>query len=243
MPEYKPIYPYSLDEAIRCNERDLWLESHRENCECAKAIMQGIAKNYHDNKLDTDFAGDLIKRFGLDRVNRVLAYTVHKNMEDGRFSQENKEWAKRFLVPREKKSNSFCVNSHPGLINLFINHMRRVWQGLGLFNRSHCVSEDGGQLDYTGRIIVLKPEILKDTFKTPEDQLFLAKSGFGCSPDSSGRKVFGQFLNDGEETHFYREDFIGVIKDEYLPEWAKAKLAGTQRPGEGQDDGMTMGNG
>lgn len=241
MPEYKPIYFYSLEEAIRHNERNLWKESYRENCDCARAITQGIADNYHDNKLDVHFADGIVERFGLDRVNWALANTVRENMQDGRFSQENKKWAKQFPVPKEKENSSFCVKSHPGLTNLFIDHMRHIWQELGLFDGSHCISEDGEQLDYTGQIVVLKPEVLKDTFKTPEYQLFLAEGGFGCSPDSRGRKVFGQFLRDGEKTHFCREDFIGVLKDEYRPEWAKAKLAGMQRPGEGQEDGMTMG--
>ena len=88
-------------------------------------------------------------------------------------------------------------------------------------------------------MLVLRGDVLKDQYKTPEDQLFLAESGFGCTPNARGRKVFGKFLKDGEETNFQRGDFIGILKEEYLPEWAKEKLAELQPPAE--SDGMTMG--
>lgn len=37
--------------------------------------------------------------------------------------------------------------------------------------------------------------------------------------------MFGQFLSDGEKTHFYREDFLGEIADEHIPKWARERLA------------------
>ena len=93
-------------------------------------------------------------------------------------------------------------------------------------------------------MLVIRPNVLKDAYKTPEDQLFLAESGFGCSPNSRGRKVFGVFLKDGEKTHFYREDFLGILKDEHLPGWAAEKLA-ELHPSEGdstedESEGMGM---
>ena len=78
--------------------------------------------------------------------------------------------------------------------------------------------------DYAGKLLILRDTALKEEFRTTENQLFLAESGFGCSPDKIGRKVFGQFLSDGEKAQFYREDFIGVAADECLPNWAREKL-------------------
>lgn len=74
-------------------------------------------------------------------------------------------------------------------------------------------------------MLVLKPTILKDEYKTPDFQLFLAEGGFGCSPTARGRKIYGQFLKDGEETNYERQDFLGVLKDERMPDWAREKLA------------------
>ena len=33
MPEHKPLYLYSLKEAVRLGEKDLWRKSYRENCD------------------------------------------------------------------------------------------------------------------------------------------------------------------------------------------------------------------
>lgn len=239
MSEHKPLYIWSLDYAVRSNERDLWRESYRENCDCARAIERAISENYQDNSLD-DCTKPIIDRYGFDRVNWVLANTIQEKSDDGRFSQENKAWAKGFYIPKDDVRWHFCVEAHPGLTDIFTNQARRAWQALGLFDASHCESEKDGQLDYEGKVLVLRGDVLKDRYKTPEDQLFLADGGFGCRPNSRGRKVFGKFLKDGEDTHFYREDFAGILKDEYLPDWAKEKLNELQPPEEPEGPGMMM---
>ena len=97
------------------------------------------------------------------------------------------------------------------------------------------------QPDHAGKLLILKPSVLKDEFKVSDYQLFYAESGFGCSPTASGRKVFGKFLKDGESTNFNRSDFLGVIKDECIPEWAAEKLAELEPPDEDESEGITMG--
>ena len=79
--------------------------------------------------------------------------------------------------------------------------------------------------DYKGKLLIIRAEVLKEEFRTPENQLFLAENGFGCSPTASGRKVFGQFLSDGERAEFCRSDFLGIIADENIPDWAREKLS------------------
>lgn len=247
MAEHKPLYVYSLSQAVRSNERDLWRESYKENCDCARAIERAINENYCDNVLN-DCAHPIIENYGFNRVNWVLANTVRQNKEDGRFSEDNKCWARGFHVPREDVNWHFAVESHPGLTNIFINQTRNAWQALDLFDRAHCVSEKDSETDYTNRVLILDPSVLKDEYKTPEDQLFLAKGGFGCYPNSRGRKVFGQFLKDGEDTHFYREDFIGAIDEKYLPDWAREKIVLLSNAADqdnekapSEDCGMTVG--
>lgn len=240
MSEYKPLYLWSLEYAVRSNERDLWRESYKENCDCARAIEKAINSAYDfRNAHLKNCAEPIIEQYGFDRVNWVLANTVQEKMDDGRFSQENKAWARQFYIPHEDVRWHFCVDAHPGLTDLFLNESRKLWQGLDLFDSSQCESEQDGQLNYEGKVLVLRGDVLKDQYKTPEDQLFLAESGFGCAPNARGRKVFGQFLKDGEEANFQRGDFIGILKEEHLPEWAKEKLAELQPPEE--TDGITMG--
>ena len=48
----KPLYTSSQTEANEWGEGDLWLESYRENCVCARAIELAIRQGYKDNSLD-----------------------------------------------------------------------------------------------------------------------------------------------------------------------------------------------
>ena len=238
MQEHKPLYLYSREEALRHGERDQWRNSYRENCDCARAIERAIAENYRDNCLG-NCAGSILDRYGFTRVNWVLANTIQQKSYDGRFSEDNKRWARQFYIPNDDIRWHFTVESHPGLTNLFVEQVLDAWQSLGLFDASHCLPDDNDQ-DYTGKVVVIDPNILKDKYKTPEDQLFLAEGGFGASPNSRGRKVYGCFLKDGEKAYYNRDEILGVLKEEFLPEWAAEKLDELENTAE-ESAGMTMG--
>ena len=75
--------------------------------------------------------------------------------------------------------------------------------------------------------------MFRTVYKSPDYQMFLASGGFGCSPTARGRRVYGQFIKDNEQTSFYRQDFLGVLKNEYLPDWAREKLAEIQSESAG----------
>lgn len=129
MADHKPLYRWSLQDAIAHNEVQDWRDSYKENCDCARAIERAIADHYHDNVLE-DGTKDVLDRYGFDRVNWVLANTLQEKAHDGRFSQENKKWAKGFFIPSDDVRWHFCVESHPGLTDLFIDQAREAWQKL-----------------------------------------------------------------------------------------------------------------
>ena len=244
MPEHKPLYLYSLKEAAEWNEKDEWRESYLENCDCARAIERAIDEHYDGQRLNS-CAQKVIDRYGFDRVNFVLAATVRQGTHDGRYSEDNKKWARRFSVMDKENTWQYCVRSHPGLVNLFVSDTRRQWDKLGLYDGSQCDSERSGQLDYTDRILVLNPSVLKDECKTLQNQLFHATHGNGCRPDSLGTKVFVFHVSDGEKTYYRRTDFIGALKEEFVPEWAKGNTQKYLEPDEPADEpvedgGMTM---
>lgn len=240
MAEYKPLYHFSLKEAVEHGERDEWRESYKENCDCARAIEKTIDAHYIDNRLE-DCADEIIRQYGFERVNWVLANTVQQHIEDGRFSEDNKQWAKKLYIPKDDVRWHFSAERHPGLTNLFISQVRKAWQSLGLFDYTHCTDSGRTGVDFTGKVCVLKGLSLSENYRKPEFQLFLAQDGNGCRPEALGTKVFGLFLADGEKATFCRSDFIGVIKDDNLPEWAKEKLAEFQPPEPSETDGITMG--
>lgn len=240
MSENRNVYYWSLSEAKQMNELAWWRESYKMNCDCARAIERAIRDHYKDNCLH-DCAKPVIAEYGYHRVNWVLANTIQRSGSDARISEENRRWARTFRIPDDDNRWHFTVESHPGLTNLFTDQARREWQALGMLDHTHCLSEKDGQLDYTGKVVVVTPRYFKEKYLTPDDQLFLATGGFGCRPNARGQKVFGEFLKDGDSTHYQRSDIIGILKDEHLPEWAREKLAEMSEPDEGQSDGITMG--
>ena len=226
MPKDKYVYPYSPVEAKRLGELNEWRASYRLNVECAKAIDKAVCEVFDGMYLPDDIAKNACKEYGIDRVRWVLSNTIQHADWDGRYRSENKEWAKKTYIPRDKEHDNtfdFILKTHPELVNSIANQYRRFYDALGLFDSSHC-EENSGDMDFTGRVLVLKPSVLRDDCKTPEDQLFFADvGGFGCKPGDHG-KVMGRFLSDGEETNFHRDDFIGVLKDEHLPDWVASRM-------------------
>ena len=222
-----PLYTSSRAEAAEWGENDLWLDSYKENCICARAIELAIRQNYKDNSLASDCAKKVIEEHGFDRVNWVLANTIQRAGADGRYTEENREWARNFHIPNdwERFRDTFALMSHPGLVNVFTNQARREWDSLKLFTREHVYDESRAGIDYTGKIVAVRADVLKDDCKTPENQLLYATGGFGCKPDTLGTKVYGRYLKDGGKDCFRRSEILGVVKLNLLPEWAQEKFA------------------
>jgi|GEM_PF-528247 len=228
-----PIWPYSLAEALRNGGQGLWQASHRENVLCAGAIDQAIAAHFDGSHLNREAIEEVVRQFGFPRVNFVLANTV-RQLNDGCFSENNKKWAGSLYLPADEFQGmnlraDYVVRSHPDVVDDFISLARQIYQERGLFDAGHCRSLSGE--DLRGQVAVLNLATLKQDYQAPEFQIFLPDDGFGCSPAASGRRVFGIFLKDGVRGSFYRQDFIGLLKDEHMPEWAKEKLAALRAVG------------
>lgn len=220
MATHKPIYKSSLKDAKLHDEVQEWRQSYQENCTCARAIEKAIKENHNGIYLDKDATKSILEEFGFDRTYWVLANTILQKSTDTRYSESNREWADKYYIPNDEIRWHYEVQEKPELVNAFLNRVNETWQSLGLFDKSHITDES----HYEGKLLVMKPSVLKDEFKTPEFQLFYATSGFGCDPDKIGTQVSGYFLKDGEFAHFRRHNFFGVIKDECIPEWAQEKL-------------------
>lgn len=219
----KPLYKYSVETAKHDGELDAWRESRDENIRCRDFLDEQIAKRFDGMTLPSDCVENTVKEFGYDRTMWVIANTIQNRKGDGRFHSRNTEWAKRFNIPDTGRNYEFALNSHSCLVDGAADDIRKMYAKLGLFSGEHIVKSDEPQ-DYTGKLLILRDTSLSEEYRTPENQLFLAESGFGCDVDKIGRKVFGHFLSDGEKAQFYREDFIGVIADEHIPDWAREKL-------------------
>lgn len=222
--DHLDVYPYSAAEAQRHGETDIWRNSFIENISCKAGIEDAIRNGFDGMHLEDDCVKSVIDRFGFKRTTWVLANTLQQKCWDGRFSLVNREWAAQLFIPPDPNHNyRFVVESHPAVLDGFVSLYRKELQSLDLFGPKHC-EPDSGDLDYEGKVLVLSPDTLKESCWTQENQLWLAHDGFGCLPDAIGRSIHCTCLGDGEETRWNRSEFIGVLKEEYLPDWAIEKL-------------------
>lgn len=239
------VYPYSHSEAKRNGESEVlqWRESHKANIACKSAIEKAINQNFDGYHLNHDVAKGVIVEFGHDRVRFVLANTLKQLNSDGRFSDQNKSWAKEFHILPDKINDrdmrrDFVVGSHPAVLDGFVRLARVEYQALNLFEHTHC--NPTKDLDFVGKVMVLDPTMLNDKHKSPDFQAILCDGGFGCAPNSRGRKVYGTFLIDDEKCQYQRDDFIGELKSEHYPDWLKEKMEALQSPVQTEDGGMKM---
>ena len=224
------LYPYSAAEARKRNELSLWRESHRANIACREAIEDTIRQNFDGMYLNEDCLVPVLAAYGYKRTAWVLANTLHELKWDGRFSPANKQWAERRYIPQDERHNAaITVRSHPAVLDGFVTLYRKAYQKLGLFGSEHCFG-DRAEQDYTAKVLVLSPDTLKESCWSQENQLWYAHDGFGCSPHAIGRSVRCTCLGDGEMTRWNRDEFIGVLDEQFLPEWAQEKLAELTAP-------------
>lgn len=180
------------------------------------------------------------KSGGFMRTKFVLANTLEQQLPQHRcqYSQENQDWCQQVYVPPDKKyRHYFEVDRGIALTDAFIGQTREAYQALGLFGPEHCEGNRHKQ-DFTDKVLLLSPDVLREDYWSLRNQLWLGESGFGCSPTSSGRAVYATCLGDGEKARWNRTDFIGVLKEEFLPDWAKEKLDELQTQ---KQQGPTMG--
>lgn len=219
------LYTDGLDAARRSGQIALWRASHQANIACKKAIEDSIRQGFDGVHLKEDCAKEVLEEFGFKRVNWVLANTIQEKSGDGRFRPDNRSWAQRTFIPEDMGHKvEFIVNSHSEVVNGFVNQVRDAYQKLNLFGPEHCEPNSWEDLDYAGKVLVLSPDTLRESCWTQENQLWYAHDGFGCSPHAIGRSIRCTCLGDGEHTRWNRSDFIGVLQENLLPEWAEEKL-------------------
>ena len=219
------LYPWSAEEARRRDELSLWRASHRENIACKEAIEEAVRRHFDGSHLDNDCLDGVLREFGCKRTAWVLANTLQQLEWDGRISPRNKAWAETFPIPWDKRHGlEFVVTSHPAILDGVVDQYRKTYQVLGLFGSEQCEPNSYSSLDYEGKVLVLAPDVLKESCWTPQNQLWYAHDGFGCHPNAIGRSIRCTCLGDGEMARWNRADFLGVLKPEHLPDWARDRL-------------------
>lgn len=194
------LYPGSQSEAHRLGEAALWDASFHANVSCARDI-EAVIRVYGDGRsaLKPEASQMVLKRWGFKRTNFVLANTIERlGPYKEQLSAENQEWQKKAYVPPDDAHNRyFEVDTALAYLDAFISQVREAYGKLELFGPEHCEPNSYESLDYEGRVLVLSPDTLKESCWTPQNQLWLAHDGFGCSPHAVGRSIRCTCLGDG----------------------------------------------
>lgn len=225
--EYPYVYPYSRAEARRLKETRMYEDSFRLNVNCARDIEKAIQECFDEANgvLSEGCAQPVLEAYGFKRVWFVLSNSLREIAQPRLVSEDLRQWAQRPFVPPDGKYNrNFAVDTAASLLESFIGQTRAAYQALGLFGAEHCLRSEQ-EPDYTGKVLVLSPGALRESHWSPRDQLWLATGGAGCMADKLGSTVFAVCLSDGESTRWTRSNFIGVLDEQFLPDWAAEKLA------------------
>lgn len=226
------LYPGSQSEAHRLGEAALWDASFHANVSCARDI-EAVIRVYGDGRsaLKPEASQMVLKRWGFKRTNFVLANTIERlGPYKEQLSAENQEWQKKAYVPPDDAHNRyFEVDTALAYLDAFISQVREAYGKLELFGPEHCEPNSYESLDYEGRVLVLSPDTLKESCWTPQNQLWLAHDGFGCSPHAVGRSIrctcLGRWSADQMEPHrLHRRSERGIP-----PRLGQRKAGGASR--------------
>ena len=125
-PQGKENYKaYKEEQAEKARQRELSRLEHGQRLECKKDIDALIAEKFNGFVLPRNTADEIIDKYGIDCVEFVLANTVTHFDYDGRFSRNNKDWAKDIVAENEWENNDLILSSHPAVLDGFTNQARR----------------------------------------------------------------------------------------------------------------------
>jgi hypothetical protein len=126
------VYPFPFEKAEEHSEASLYQESRDQNMHCAHAIDNQVeASRYSPNFYNIEIAAmSVIREYGFQRVNAVLAFNLQNRDIDARYSRANKAWANAIVLP-EGSFDCTYLNAHPILIESFTNHTRKLYEALG----------------------------------------------------------------------------------------------------------------
>ena len=127
-----PVYYGTIPEARENNELELFKKSRKLNDDCAADIDSEINKTRFNMGMAGADTYDLksalnsvTEKYGLERVSAVIAHSTNRSEWDGRWSRQNKDWAKTVETP---KVDYIHISTHLAVLNGFVNHVRKAHQ-------------------------------------------------------------------------------------------------------------------
>lgn len=78
--------------------------------------------------------------------------------------------------------------------------------------------------DLNGKVVIIRPDVLKYEYQRATRQLMLCTGGFGASPHSRGSACYCTNLYSGDSGRFERRDVLAILNPEQVPKWGRAVL-------------------
>lgn len=179
-----PVYHQSPSYARAAGELEDYRESHRANIACKNDIEKSIAAHFDGMRLDKNAVAEMMEKYGPERVGLVLAATVQVKSWDGRISTANKNWAFTYEFPEAlnqfgmDRRDEYAVNSHPAVLDGFINRAREEIRAL-----EHPERNDVPINPYEKKFAVLltDEQEIKILECDPQEEMFsIARGTLGC---------------------------------------------------------------
>lgn len=124
---HTPIYYKDYEYAEAHGEEENYRFSKFLSVKCKDDIDKAISENYKGYSLDTNFIDGIIEKYGIERVAQVCASTINESIYDGRYSDKNREWAKRIPSSPETVTKDLHLSTHPAILDGFVNIIREKY--------------------------------------------------------------------------------------------------------------------
>ena len=160
---------YSRQEAMEKGTLDKWERSREANIRCARDIDSLITAHTKDGQMESGCAAEALERWGFLRVQYVLANTLNRTGGLG-FEPDSLRWARSVWIAQDRDNDTFRVQADRPLLAQFVRQTYAEYQALGLFGAEHCRP---GHLDYTGKVLILRPNALKEEYWSDRNQLWI----------------------------------------------------------------------
>ena len=124
----EPIYLIPFEEAVSTGEVKLYHASMAVNMDCARAIDKAIADFYKGEYIyDLKSAvQSVITEYGAERTKFVTAVHLRRSDFDGRFSKENKNWAKTLNITHFEEFKFIHMKTHSSILDGFTDRLRKI---------------------------------------------------------------------------------------------------------------------
>ncbi len=211
-PEGKEAYArYQEEQAQKRLEAEKERLEYQTKIACKEAVEKAIEDYFDGYHLADDSEKDVIQEFGAERVSYVLAYTVSCLPNDGRFSEENKEWAKG-IEPNGYGHADLLVSSHPAVLDGFIGKVRKY------IKQEKEQEQRSGQNDVSEEELEKSPETTSITGQETVEVEIIPKTTVAIeTSDDYAEPEFGFYTHqyaDGRDGTRYR--LVEMDEDGYL---------------------------